>query len=65
MAETTLLLGLLHGVTVHGDESSIHVPVILLTGLVGFVAGWMRERTGSLLVPVVFHNAFKVAQSFV
>jgi membrane protease YdiL (CAAX protease family) len=29
------------------------------------VAGWMRERTGSLVAPVLSHNAFNVAQSFV
>ncbi len=62
---TTLLFGLLHGVTVQGDEISINVAAIVLTGFVGFVAGWMRERTGSLVAPVVFHNAFNVAQSFV
>ena len=62
---TTLLFGLLHGVTVQGDEISVSAAVTVLTGLVGFIAGWMRERTGSLVAPIVFHNAFNVAQSFV
>ncbi len=62
---TTLLFGLLHGVTVQGDEIAVSVAVIVLTGLVGLIAGWMRERTGSLVAPIVFHNAFNVAQSFV
>ena len=62
---TTALFGLLHGVTVQGGVISVHVAAIVLTGLIGFIAGWMRERTGSLVAPVLFHNGFNVAQSFV
>lgn len=62
---TTLLFGLLHGVTIQADRISVSAAVIVLTGFVGFIAGWMRERTGSLIAPVLFHNAFNVAQSFV
>ncbi len=39
--------------------------MILGTGFLGFILTWMRERTGSLAVPVVFHNISHAAQSFV
>ena len=59
------LFGLLHGVTVPQGVASVDVAMIVLSGLVGFIAGWMRERTGSLVAPILFHNAFNVFQSFV
>jgi membrane protease YdiL (CAAX protease family) len=43
----------------------INAAAIVGTGFIGFVAGWARERTGSLVVPVLFHNTFNVAQAFV
>ena len=62
---TTLIFGLLHGVAWADGGLQINAPAIVLTGFAGFVAGWARERTGSLVVPVVFHNAFNVALSVV
>ena len=62
---TALLFGLLHGVTVEDGGVSVNVAAVALTGFIGLVVGWMRERTGSLLAPVVFHNGFNVAQAFV
>ena len=62
---TTLLFGLLHGVTVREGVISVNIAAIVLTGFVGLIAGWMRERTGSVIAPVLFHNGFNVAQSFV
>jgi membrane protease YdiL (CAAX protease family) len=62
---TTLLFGLLHGVTAGEGGVSVSIAAILSTGFTGFIAGWMRERTGSLMAPVLFHNGFNVALSFV
>lgn len=62
---TALLFGLLHGVTVQDGGVSVSIAALVLTGSIGFIAGWMRERTGSLVAPVFFHNAFNIAQSFV
>ena len=62
---TTALFGLLHGVAWVDGALQLNAPAIVLTGSIGFAAGWMRERTGSLMVPVLFHNAFNLAQAFV
>ena len=62
---TSALFGLLHGVGWVEGALQVDAAAIVLTGFIGFVAGWTRERTGSLIVPVLFHNAFNLAQAFV
>jgi membrane protease YdiL (CAAX protease family) len=62
---TTVLFGLLHGVAWADGSLQINIAAIVFTGFVGLVAGWIRERTGSLVVPVLFHNVFNVTQAFV
>ena len=57
--------GLLHGVTIDAGDIDVDITIILGTGFMGFVLTWMRERTGSLVVPVLFHNVSNVAQAFV
>ena len=59
------IFGLIHGVTVQGGELAVNLLAILGTGFMGFVLTWMRERTGSLVIPIVFHNISNVAQAFV
>ena len=59
------IFGLLHGVTVESGELQVNFWRIVSTGFIGFVVTWMRERTGSLVVPVLYHNIFNVAQAFV
>lgn len=61
----TAFFGLLHGVTVQRGELDVNLWVIVSTGFIGFVETWMRERTGSLVAPVLFHNSINVAQAFV
>ena len=61
----TAVFGLLHGITVESGELEVNLWVIVSTGFIGFVATWMRERTGSLVAPVLFHNLINVAQAFV
>jgi membrane protease YdiL (CAAX protease family) len=62
---TVTIFGLLHGVTVQGGEIAINLWAILGTGYIGFILTWMRERTGSLVIPILFHNVSNVAQAFV
>ena len=57
--------GLLHGVTIDAGDIDVDSAVTLGTGFMGFVLTWMRERTGSLVVPVLFHNVSNVAGAFV
>jgi len=59
------IFGLIHGVTVQGGEFAVNILAILGTGFMGFVLTWMRERTGSLVIPILFHNISNVAQAFV
>jgi membrane protease YdiL (CAAX protease family) len=60
-----VLFGLLHGVTMSDGALSISIGAIVSTGFMGFVLTWIRERTGSLVIPILFHNAFNVAMTFV
>ena len=59
------IFGLLHGVTVNGGELEVSLWQIVSTGFTGLVLIWMRERTGSLVVPVLYHNVFNIAQALV
>lgn len=61
----TVFFGLLHGVTIQSGEVAVNFWVVVSTGFIGFLHTWMRERTGSLVIPVLFHNAINVAQAFV
>ena len=59
------IFGLLHGVTIQNGEVAVNLWAIAGTGFIGFVLTWMRERTGSLVTPILFHNMTNVAQAFV
>ncbi len=61
----TVTFGLLHGVTIEGGDIDVDVTIAMGTGFMGFILTWMRERTGSLVVPVLFHNVSNVAGAFV
>jgi hypothetical protein len=53
----SISFGCLHGI---GFDKSLHLQVSLLTiaitGVIGCVLAWLRERTKSLALPVVIHN---------
>ena len=53
---TSLLFGLWHGLSI-GDNFSLEMNwfAFILTGLIGFLLGFVRERTGSLLYPIILH----------
>jgi len=59
------IFGLIHGVTVQDGELAVNFGAIVGTGLTGFVLTWMRERTGSLVIPILFHNLSNVTQAFI
>ncbi len=59
------VFGLLHGVTFESGELQVDFWVIVSTGFIGFVVTWIRERTGSLVAPMLYHNISNVAQAFV
>ena len=61
----TIIFGLLHGLSYTDAGLSVNFAAIFFTGYIGFVLGWMRERTGSIVVPVAFHNIFNVTMAFV
>ena len=61
----TVTFGLLHGVTIEAGDIDVDITVTMGTGFMGFILTWMRERTGSLVVPVLFHNVSNVAGAFV
>ena len=53
---SSILFGLTHAFG-YGDGSfSFDLLTFLLTGVPALILVWMRERTGSLLLPIVLHN---------
>lgn len=54
---TTVLFSLLHGFRLEGHYS-IHFDSIALVNsfFTGFIFAWLRERTGSLVMPVIAHG---------
>lgn len=54
---TSLLFGLLHGIWID-KNMSIQVDLIGLRNAIlsGFIFAWLRERTGSLLTPIIAHG---------
>ena len=53
---TSILFGLWHGLNVNVDfEITISWIPFIYTGLIGFILALVRERTGSLLFPIIIH----------
>src|SRR5690606_38722701 len=60
-----IVFGLAHGLQFAGGAWNFSAVSILITGLYGFVLLWIRERTGSLVFPIVAHNAINFLGQFV
>jgi uncharacterized protein len=59
---TSLMFGLVHGVAVApGLVIGFEPLAVLLSGAYGVYAGWLRERSGSILPLIVLHNAINLA----
>lgn len=53
-----LLFGLAHALSYSSDAGFALDPIYLaLTAIPSLLAVWLRERTGSLLMPIIAHNA--------
>ena len=54
---TSLLFGLWHGIGFdNASNFFFNIEPIIMTLMAGFILAWLRERTGSLLIPILFHN---------
>ncbi len=60
----TLLFGLGHGVGIEDGKPFISWIYIVVTGYLGFGLLWIRERTGSVLLPILAHNLINFSGSF-
>lgn len=61
----TIIFGLLHGITYSDGAYSVSPLIVIGSGYLGFILTWMRERTGSLVAPILFHNIYNVTQVFI
>lgn len=53
----SVLFGLIHGVGLTEQmKLKIDLFSVFLTAFAGFLLGWLRERSGSLVLPIVAHN---------
>jgi membrane protease YdiL (CAAX protease family) len=53
---TCVVFGLAHAMGYGADGFSFEPVYFLLTGVPSFLLLWMRERTGSIVLPIVAHN---------
>ena len=58
---TSILFGLWHGLNITNDlELIISWIPFIYTGLIGFVLALIKERTGSLLFPIIIHGIINI-----
>lgn len=60
-----LLFGLIHGLMYNAGEFHFSLMSMSLTGFYGLILLWLRERTGSLVFPILAHNLVNFAGQFV
>ncbi|MEE4207764.1 MAG: CPBP family intramembrane glutamic endopeptidase, partial [Parvularcula sp.] len=53
---TAVLFGVVHGCSWDGGHFDLGVEAMLWAGVPGILLLWLRERTGSLVLPFVAHN---------
>ena len=51
-----VLFAVIHGIRIKNGDLSVSVFGVGLTFFYGFIFLWIRERTGSLLLPIISHN---------
>ena len=61
---STLLFGLMHGAAYSGGAIAFDAPVTIVVAFIGFGLYWIRARTGSVLLPILAHNAVNFSSSF-
>ena len=52
----TLLFGFGHALSYDNNSFEFETLTFLVTGIPAFLLLWIRERTGSLLLPILIHN---------
>ena len=60
-----VLFGLVHGIIYSTGEWHFSCITIIITGVYGFILLWLREKTGSLIFPIVAHNLVNFSGQFV
>lgn len=60
----TVLFGVGHGLAYQEGAFVFASIPIVVTGLIGLSLLWIRERTGSLLLPIIVHNVINVSMGF-
>lgn len=53
-----------HGVGWGAAGLELHLQAFVLTGALGAGLLWIRQRTGSVLLPIAAHNLINVGNSF-
>ena len=53
-----------HGLAVANGALHFDLASFLITGALGFGLLWLRQRTGSLVAPILVHNLLNVGSSF-
>lgn len=56
------LFGMAHGFIFTHGQFGFDVITVIATGLIGLFLLWLRERTGSLVVPIIAHNCINSIQ---
>jgi membrane protease YdiL (CAAX protease family) len=58
---TSILFGLWHSLNITNDlDITMSWVPFIYTGLIGFVLALVKERTGSLLFPIVIHQMINI-----
>lgn len=53
---TSLIFGLVHVIGFNEASFYFDTKNLFMPLMVGFILAWLRQKTGSLLIPVIFHN---------
>lgn len=56
-----VLFGLVHGILYMGGELVFSAISLFFTAFYGLILLWLREKTGSLVLPIIAHNCVNVA----
>lgn len=59
----TVLFAVSHGVFWGENGMQVFADGIIVSGFLGFWLLWIRQRTGSLLIPVIAHNLINVSSN--
>jgi hypothetical protein len=58
---TTLLFALVHGVKFNEQLNLVFDPgIIIFSGVIGFLLGWVRAYSGSIIPVIVLHNGYNL-----